>query len=358
MMSVLIRAALPPHSAGLRPFSRRFGGAGLRQLCSGPGVWRAAEERGAQTFVESLSAWSPRALEEMCELASREYLKMGRVCARQPRDAKAYFRNKARKVVESRIVHPERKDHLLQKLELCYHDIELLQGYLQEALQQANGIDDDLAELDELDMLSVRPELLPSGTETRPLEEQWVMDVEVEQWRRAEVPRGCHVPDPVRSILLSNLPHPCQELDLEVGLQPCGAISSIQLCNEWQEMQDRLSQPEEAPGLAKAPARFRMPYAFVEFTAESARRKATRKLSGLSSWSSSALVQMRPRLNGILFREVLRVKRTKWKDEVVARPCYPQDVRSKRCLLLRGLPWSMQPSEAGGRQLLRLQVQA
>lgn len=174
------------------------------------------------------------------------------------------------------------------------------------------------------------------GTEVRPLHEKWVLDAEVAKVPWDEPPRSCHVPSLTKSILLSNIPNDVKEETLRASLCNCGDIVKVDICNEWKAMEDTWrDRPEtiktkDGLELPMAPPKYTMSYAFVEFSDAASRQRATRKL---------------PRLSGILFKEVLPIKLTKWSSRPVGRPCYPQDVRLKRSLVLRSLPMHMEPLE-------------
>eukprot|EP00439_Symbiodinium_sp_Y106_P031969 s4567_g3.t2 len=149
-----------------------------------------------------------------------------------------------------------------------------------------------------------------------------------------------------KSILLSNLPLTATESDVRAALSNgCGEVQDLEMCDGMEDWMESIRRPdggldsesttEDAANfnVSKAASPYTLRYALVEFEDRNAKRRATRKL---------------PRLNGILFKEVLRLKKRKtWKDSIVARPAFPQDARWKRSLILRDLP-RLEPSEVLG----------
>ncbi|CAE7224894.1 unnamed protein product, partial [Symbiodinium sp. CCMP2592] len=155
-----------------------------------------------------------------------------------------------------------------------------------------------------------------------------------------------HAPDASKSILLSNLPLTVTESDVRAVLSNgCGEVQDVEMCDGMEDWMESIRRPDGGLdsestaedtancSVSKAASPYTLRYALVEFQDLNAKRRATRKL---------------PRLNGILFKEVLRLKKRKtWKDHIVARPAFPQDARWKRSLILRDLP-RLQPSEVLG----------
>jgi len=135
------------------------------------------------------------------------------------------------------------------------------------------------------------------------------------------------VPDPNFTVLLSNLPIGVTEEDLWTALAPCGPLSHVELCSEWcdwAKMADpRRKTNQEA---ANNPSDYSLFYALVTFKSEDGHRRALRRAC---------------RTFGIAVRMVSTVKSKK----PAVRPVYPQDVRMKRNLLVRDIPWRLTPAE-------------
>jgi len=257
------------------------------------------------------------------------------------------FRAKLRKVLEKHLS----PGSLRSIVDADHLNVEEMQAHLYDALSQDGDLDMDMGEhggtsgySDMLRMMSVQQQRPLQGTEERPLHERRVMDVQVSWTHLTDEP--INTPVASKSILLSNLPLTATESDVRAALSNgCGEVQDLEMCDGMEDWMESIRRPdggldsesttEDAANcnVSKAASPYTLRYALVEFEDRNAKRRATRKL---------------PRLNGILFKEVLRLKKRKtWKDSIVARPAFPQDARWKRSLILRDLP-RLEPSEVLG----------
>ncbi|CAE7520049.1 unnamed protein product [Symbiodinium natans] len=302
-------------------------------------------------------------IQELYQLVCSHFDRSGRQplsgsTSRKPpaEEAEQDFKRKLRKILE-RVSAGELldADFVLKDVD-GELDIEEMQARLDDALLQDVDIDMEVSEdggaagYSDVRRMMSEQQLLPlQGSEARPLHERRVMDVEVTLTRRVNGvtwtrpgDTSAHMPEESKSILLSNLPLTATESDVRATLSKCcGEVEHVEVCEELERWIESLrSSNAEACGTApleeregplrKAPA-YTLRYALVQFQTVNAKKRATRLL---------------PRLNGILFKEVWRLKkRTAWKESVVARPAFPQDARLKRALIVRNLPWSLQPGE-------------
>lgn len=251
----------------------------------------------------------------------------------------------------AQVAPPELLQQLLQVLRHCHAHVELLHKTLAWVVsgQSAAKEEEDSSELLYASTSKRQQEV---GSEARPLQEKFVMDIQVHgspDFRRAAGARGLQSPPADRSILLSNLPLTATEEEVRAALAPCGPLASVEFCLEWHEYRQKLRgiipkvQAEEADSdqlkirkvlplsLDEAPS-YTLPYAIVEFQEAAGRHRATRQAA---------------RVLGILMRElaVVSIKAKVPGSKQVGRATYPQDARIKKSLLVRGIPWHLHPSE-------------
>eukprot|EP00930_Biecheleria_cincta_P054765 TRINITY_DN41178_c0_g1_i1.p1 TRINITY_DN41178_c0_g1~~TRINITY_DN41178_c0_g1_i1.p1 ORF type:complete len:624 (+),score=123.56 TRINITY_DN41178_c0_g1_i1:57-1928(+) len=286
-------------------------------------------------------------LDKTTDLVASHFHKMAKLHAlpklkpEQGEAERQKFLDKMKKLLTQRFAESNLLPQLLERLDLCHGNVELLHdrlwlGRCQAADDGLFNLEDDEADVDDAHLAEFfeRTEKPPPvGTEARPIQEPWVLDVDV-GW----MPKSCEKysgPSIDRSILLSNLPIGTTEDDIRAALAPCGPIRSIEICQEWLDWQDRLNRSTDAepetktPEAKPAPPPYTLLYAIAEFESPEARQRATGEM---------------PRIFGILFREVrLTKQKTRTVPKVVGRACYPQDVRVKRTLLLRNLSWTLEP---------------
>lgn len=245
------------------------------------------------------------------------------------------------KLLTTRFKDSNLQSQLLERLDLCHGHVEILHDRLWWSSCQAAddgllGMEDEETDMDDTHLAEFfeRTEKPPPvGTESRPMQERWVLDVDV-AWMRQSSQKYCG-PVADRSIIFSNLPTDTTEDDVRAALSPCGPVISVDLCTEWLDWQARLESQKDAeletktPEVKPAPPPYTLLYAIVQFERPEARQLATKEL---------------PRICGILLREVrLTKKKTRTVPKVVGRACYPQDVRVKRTLLLRNISWTLEP---------------
>ncbi|CAE7726483.1 unnamed protein product [Symbiodinium necroappetens] len=304
-------------------------------------------------IVHLLHSGRAKVMEELYQVvcdffASQGHQALSASLARQVREDQDLnrFRAKLRKILEKHL-----SPGTLSSVVDAHHlNVEEMQANLYDALSQDGDLEMDMGEhggtsgySDMLRMMSMQQQRPLQGTEERPLHERRVMDVQVSWTHLADKP--AHMPNASKSILLSNLPLTATESDIRAALSTgCGEVQDLEMCDGMEDWMESIRRPDgglaseamtedTATNVSKAASPYTLRYAIVQFHDPSAKRRATRKL---------------PRLNGILLKEVLLLKkRTKWKDSVVARPAFPQDARWKRSLILRDLP-RLQPSEVLG----------
>lgn len=293
-----------------------------------------------QYLIDHLKFQSPAALQELFDRSCRFYLKHGssRNPSNEPNASQRLsksFRKEARDIIQKCTDPGDYQDKLLMRLDDCYEDFETLQARLDDAVHARYRLDD--AEDVEGDPEPLQRETKDlQGSEAHPLHERWVMDVQVDDVQfSVDMLDTDSIPSSEKSILLSNLPEPCEEESIRASLALCGEISRVEFCNEWNEMEmsyrDTGTVEMEDPKVRKAPPKYTSSYAIVEFSELRGRQQALRKLS---------------RVHGILFNEIQMVKLLKrTKKAVVGRPSFPQDIRLKRSLLLRSLPVEMDPAK-------------
>ena len=305
--------------------------------------------RGIAELINGLRFQSPAALQELFDRSCRYYLKHG--SARSPSNElnasqrlSKSFRKEARDIIQKRTDPGDFQDKLLSNLDDCYEDFETLQAKLDDAVHANYRLDDeeDVEGDPEPQMQRETKDL--QGSEAHPLHERWVMDVQVHDVQfSVDMLDTDSIPSSEKSILLSNLPEPCEEESIRASLAPCGEISRVEFCNEWNEMEtsyrdtgtgemeENLCHAFKDRKVRKAPPKYTSSYAIVEFSEPRGRQQALRKLS---------------RVHGILFNEIQMVKLLKkTKPATVGRPSFPQDIRFKRSLLLRSLPVEMDPAK-------------
>lgn len=306
--------------------------------------------RNIQDLIVGLACNSPAALKELFELSCEQFMKYGQRRSESKKHLEVMeeaFRKKARQIIEKKTDEGALQDRLLKNLDGCYQSFETLQGRLDDAVNARYRVDDEEIEGDEHEPIVLKDSKEWHGTEAHPCHQRWVMDAQVDfqnELQRTEL-QG-RIPDVTKGILLSNLPDPCEEEMVKASLSACGEIAHVEICNEWKEMVEATREGpdtmmmQDGEVVPKPPPKYSLSYALIEFKETAGRRRATRQLC---------------RLQGILFYEVQRVKLQRvWSPQTVARPCYTQDLRLKKSLLLRGLPIHMDPSEVLQAVLRRL----
>lgn len=306
--------------------------------------------RNIQDLIEGLAYNSPAALKELFELSCEQFMKYGQRRSESQKHLEVMeeaFRKKARHIIEHKTDQGPLQDRLLKSLEGCYQSFETLQGRLDDAVNAKYRVDDEEIEGDEHEPIVLKDSKEWHGTEAHPCHQRWVMDAEVVYQNELQRNDGKgRILDVETSILLSNLPDPCEEETVKASLAACGEISHVEICNEWKEMVEATREGpdtimmQDGELVRKPPPKYSLSYALIEFNEIAGRQRAMRQLC---------------RLQGILINEMRRVKLQKsWTFQTVARPSYPQDLRLKRSLLLRGLPIHMDPAEVLQALLRRL----
>lgn len=306
--------------------------------------------RNIQNLIEGLAYNSPAALKDLFELSCEQFMKYGHRRSESQKHLEVMeesFRKRARQIIQNRTDEGPLQDGLLKSLDGCYQSLEILQGRLDDVVNAKHRVDDEEVEGDEHEPIVVKDSKEWHGTEAHPCHQRWVMDAEVDyQSELQRTERKGRILDVETSILLSNLPDPCEEEMVKASLTACGEIAHVEICNEWKEMVEATREGpdtmmmKDGELVRKPPPKYSLSYALIEFKEIAGRQRAMRKLC---------------RLHGILINEVQRVKLSKqWSFQTVARPTYPQDLRLKRSLLLRGLPIHMDPSEVLQAVLRRL----
>jgi len=252
----------------------------------------------------------------------------------------------------------EMQETMMELLKPCLEHIELLHRHLHDKPGLDEDMDESHADASE-DVLGTESKG-KQGTELKPLHERNVLDVVVD-WRHSR--DVIQIPAPERTCIVSNLPVGADEAKVRLTLEVCGPLKSLEFCYEWQEWSD-LSKAAKAAtpaddsldagitpsassskGVAVPSPKYTMSYAVAEFGTE----------DGFSNATRPAI-----RLFGLLVMELeeSKGKNGKVKTKSVGRPVFPQDVRNKHTLLLRGLPWHLPPSVVLGEVARLLGSQA
>jgi len=237
----------------------------------------------------------------------------------------------------------EMQETMMELLKPCLEHIELLHRHLHDK----PGLDEDMDEshADASEAVLGTEAKGKQGTELKPLHERNVLDVMVE-WRHSR--DVIRIPAPERTCIVSNLPVGADEAKVRLTLEVCGPLESLEFCYEWQEWSDLSKAAKAATSAddsldagstpsasssksAAVPSpKYTMSYAVAEFRTQDGFSNATRPSI---------------RLFGLLVTELeeSKAKNGKVKTKSVGRPVFPQDVRYKHTLLLRGLPWHLPP---------------
>jgi len=324
--------------------------------------------RCVQDFVQALllqDMHHPQLVPQVWRLVDKHYKAIGKARARKKKPQEAEekaildFLTGAEKLLCRTLKEAgSEAASLLRLLERCQGDVEVLHDRLWWATFEPDAEDEEeeegeaglrkepnaMQKLTPLDDYAIGKRQQPHP-EFRPLRERLVLDVEVTRGGGVGAPpevdnatdASTAAPDPALMVLLANLPLGATEDAVRLALGPCGELRSLELCDEW--LEEVASAGTKAPSPSDVPE-FTHRYALVEFETEEAQRRSLRKAA---------------RLFGILMDDSLQAptvpdegekpKKTAKakKNRLPARPAYPQDVLGKSCLLLRRVPWSLEP---------------